>query len=182
MDGRYPELLQRRPCRERLVRVAARGARRQETDRSLRAARSGCRARAFLPTAASRSTSRTRREEMKSIVRPFDPAAPNPPAHLPAGAVADLRPGRPGMAFWRRDGKELYYLAAESSGDGRCQSTTSPQVEFGRPTAAVPPVGSDADCVRRTAEHQPRRRAGRDRRAAAATPAADGARPPGEEW
>lgn len=52
------------------------------------------------------------------------------------------------MAYWRRDGKELYYLAPNRSVMA-VAVTTSPQVEFGRPKvlfslSEATPVGSSA--------------------------------------
>ena len=40
--------------------------------------------------------------------------------------------GGQGMAFWRRDGKELYYLAADRAVMA-VSVTTSPTIEFGKP-------------------------------------------------
>ena len=64
-------------------------------------------------------------------VRPFDPAAP-------AGAAAAAGPwqvsdqGGQGMAFWRRDGKELYYLGADR-GVRAVEVGAATTTRFGRP-------------------------------------------------
>jgi len=67
-------------------------------------------------------------------VRPFDPAgAPNAP---PGRQVSDQ--GGQGMAFWRRDGKELYYLAADRS-IMAVSVSTSPALEIGKPRVLFHP-------------------------------------------
>src|SRR5438128_12630855 len=62
-------------------------------------------------------------------VRRFDPAAA-PGAAAGPWQISDQ--GGLGMAFWRRDGKELYYLAADR-GIMAVPITTSPDIEFGKP-------------------------------------------------
>jgi len=64
-------------------------------------------------------------------VRPFDPAAPANAA--PAkGPWQISEEGGQGMAFWRRDGRELYYLAPDR-GIMAVSVTTAPDFEFGKP-------------------------------------------------
>ena len=62
-------------------------------------------------------------------VRRFDPATA-PGAAAGPWQISDQ--GGLGMAFWRRDGKELYYLAADR-GIMAVPITTSPDIEFGKP-------------------------------------------------
>jgi len=69
--------------------------------------------------------------KMEIYVRPFDPAAA-PGAKPAAGPWQISDQGGQGMAFWRRDGKELYYLAADR-GIMAVSVTTSPDFEFGKP-------------------------------------------------
>jgi serine/threonine-protein kinase len=70
-------------------------------------------------------------------VRPFDPAAP-------AGAAPAAGPwqvsdqGGQGMAFWRRDGKELYYLGADR-GVRAVEVGAATTTKFGRPTLLFRP-------------------------------------------
>ena len=66
-------------------------------------------------------------------VRPFDPSSG-------AGATGAAGPwqvsdegGQGAAAYWRRDGKEMYYLAADR-GVMAVKVTTSPTFEFGKPT------------------------------------------------
>jgi Tol biopolymer transport system component len=61
-------------------------------------------------------------------VRPFDPAGA--PPNAAARQVSDQ--GGQGMAFWRRDGKELYYLGADRS-IMAVSVGTSPALEIGKP-------------------------------------------------
>ncbi len=68
---------------------------------------------------------------LEAFVRPFN-AAPNPPAPPPGGQWQVSDQGSVGMAYWRRDGKELYYLAPNRAVMA-VSVTTSPQVEFGKP-------------------------------------------------
>ena len=64
-------------------------------------------------------------------VRPFDPAAPANAA--PAkGPWQISEEGGQGMAFWRRDGRELYYLALDR-GIMAVSVTVAPDFEFGKP-------------------------------------------------
>ena len=81
------------------------------------------------------------------FVRPFDPAA-SAQAPPSAGPWQVSDQGGLGMAYWRRDGKELYYLAPNRSVMA-VAVTTSPQVEFGRPKvlfslSEATPVGPSA--------------------------------------
>jgi Tol biopolymer transport system component len=70
-------------------------------------------------------------------VRPFDPAstvgAPDAP-----GAVQISDQGGQGMAFWRRDGKELYYLGADR-GVRAVEVGAATTTKFGRPTVLFRP-------------------------------------------
>ncbi len=71
------------------------------------------------------------------FVRPADPAASGGPWQISEGAV--------GMPFWRRDGKELYYLARDRTvmvaevGTAPSFSFTKPRVLF-KPQGAVPEI------------------------------------------
>jgi Tol biopolymer transport system component len=76
-------------------------------------------------------------------VIPFDPAAPAGAA--PAAAPRQISDqGGAGMAFWRRDGKELYYLAADRGimavevGAGSPTQFAKPKLLF-RPAADIAP-------------------------------------------
>jgi len=62
-------------------------------------------------------------------VRPVNPAGTGA---APAGGPWQISDGGTGMAFWRRDGKELYYLAADRS-IMAVSITTAPDFEFGKP-------------------------------------------------
>jgi len=64
-------------------------------------------------------------------VRPFDPAA-SANAAPAAGPWQISDQGGQGMAFWRRDGKELYYLAADR-GVMAVDVGTAPAFQFGKP-------------------------------------------------
>ena len=64
-------------------------------------------------------------------VRPFNPAAA-PGAAPSAGPWKISEQGATGMAFWRRDGKELAFLAPDR-GIMSVSLTTSPDFEFGKP-------------------------------------------------
>ena len=67
-------------------------------------------------------------------VRPFDPAG----ASNAAGKQVSEAGGQ-GMAFWRRDGKELYYLGADRSVMAVSVST-SPALEIGKPKLLFHPA------------------------------------------
>ena len=69
-------------------------------------------------------------------VRPFDPAAGSNAAA--AGRQVSDQGGQ-GMAFWRRDGKELYYLAADRS-IMAVSVSTSPALEVGKPKVLFHPA------------------------------------------
>src|SRR4029077_9602698 len=77
-------------------------------------------------------------------VRPFDPAGGSN-ATAPASAVARQvsDQGGQGMAFWRRDGKELYYLAADRS-IMAVSVSTSPALEVGKPRVLFHPAAEIA--------------------------------------
>lgn len=82
-------------------------------------------------------------------VRPFDTAAAEPPR-----LVSDQ--GGQGMAFWRRDGKELYYLAADR-GIMAVPVSTSPTFQGGAPRLLFRPaeevtLSADAASVSRDGE------------------------------
>ena len=68
---------------------------------------------------------------LEAFVRPFN-AAPNPPAAPQEGQWQVSDQGAVGMAYWRRDGTELYYLAPNRTVMA-VSVTTSPQIEFGKP-------------------------------------------------
>ena len=74
------------------------------------------------------------------FVRPADPAASGGPWQISEGSMS--------MAFWRRDGKELYYVARDRSvmvadvSTGPSFSFTKPRVLF-RPQSAIPEVVRD---------------------------------------
>ncbi len=68
---------------------------------------------------------------LEVFVRPFN-AAPNPPAAPPAGHWQITDQGAVGMAYWNRNGRELYYLAPNRTVMA-VSVTTSPQIEFGKP-------------------------------------------------
>jgi Tol biopolymer transport system component len=76
-------------------------------------------------------------------VRPFDPAADAQTASA-AKAVQISDQGGAGMAFWRRDGKELYYLAANRTLMAVSVST-APNFTAGKPQVLFRP--SDAIAV-----------------------------------
>ena len=61
-------------------------------------------------------------------VRAFDPANPDAPARK--WQISDQ--GGLGMVWWRRDGRELYYFAADR-GIMAVSVSTSPTLEFGKP-------------------------------------------------
>jgi len=67
-------------------------------------------------------------------VRPFDPAGA---ASAVARQLSDQ--GGQGMAFWRRDGKELYYLGADRS-IMAVSVSTSPALEVGKPRVLFHPA------------------------------------------
>ena len=68
---------------------------------------------------------------LEAFVRPFNPTG-QPQAQLSAGPWQVSDQGSVGMAYWRRDGKELYYLTPNRTVMA-VAVTTSPQVEFGKP-------------------------------------------------
>jgi Tol biopolymer transport system component len=68
-------------------------------------------------------------------VRPFDPAGSN--AAAAARQVSEQ--GGQGMAFWRRDGKELYFLGADRS-IMAVSVSTSPALEVGKPRLLFHPA------------------------------------------
>jgi Tol biopolymer transport system component len=70
-------------------------------------------------------------------VRPFNPSAA-PDAAPSAGPWKLSEQGAQGMAFWRRDGKELNFLAPDRSIQS-ISLTTSPDFEFGKPKVLFRP-------------------------------------------
>jgi Tol biopolymer transport system component len=70
-------------------------------------------------------------------VRPFNPNAP--PGSAPSAGPWKLsEQGAQGMAFWRRDGKEINFLAPDRSIQS-VSLTTSPDFEFGKPKVLFRP-------------------------------------------
>ncbi len=65
-------------------------------------------------------------------VRPFDPAAAPGTAPSSAGPWRLSEQGAQGMAFWRRDGKEINFLSPDRS-IVSVSLTTAPDFEFGKP-------------------------------------------------
>ena len=70
-------------------------------------------------------------------VRPFNPN-PAPGAAPSAGPWKLSEQGAQGMAFWRRDGKEINFLAPDRSIQS-VSLTTSPDFEFGKPKVLFRP-------------------------------------------
>jgi Tol biopolymer transport system component len=70
-------------------------------------------------------------------VRPFNPTAA-PGAAPSAGPWKLSEQGAQGMAFWRRDGKEINFLAPDRSIQS-VSLTTSPDFEFGKPKVLFRP-------------------------------------------
>ena len=64
-------------------------------------------------------------------VRPFDPSA-GAGATPAAGPWQVSDQGGHGAAYWRRDGKEMYYLAADR-GVMAVEVSTAPTFKFGKP-------------------------------------------------
>ena len=88
---------------------------------------------------------------------PFNPAAA-PGASLAAGPWQISDQGGTGMVFWRRDGKELYYLAADRAimaveiGAGSSPTFSKPRVLFRPPSEIVSAVGPGNASVSRDGE------------------------------
>lgn len=75
-------------------------------------------------------------------VIPFDPnAAPGAAASITPVQVSDQ--GGTGMAFWKRDGKELFYLAADRAIMSVAVESTAP-AKFGKPRVLFRPSGDIA--------------------------------------
>ena len=73
------------------------------------------------------------------FVRPADPAASGGPWQISEGAV--------GTPFWRRDGKELYYLARDRS-VMVADVVTAPSFSFTKPRVLFKPQGAVPEIVR----------------------------------
>lgn len=69
-------------------------------------------------------------------VRPFDSSAAASASAAEPWKISDQ--GGQGMAFWRKDGKELYYLSADRS-IMAVSVSTSPNFEFGKPKVLFRP-------------------------------------------
>ena len=88
---------------------------------------------------------------------PFDPAAA-PGAAPSAGPWQLSDQGGTGMVFWRKDGKELYYLAADRAvmvvevGAGASPKFGKPQVLFRPPADIAPGIGPGNASVTRDGE------------------------------
>jgi Tol biopolymer transport system component len=88
-------------------------------------------------------------------VRPFNPDAA--PGSAPAGGPWKLsEQGAQGMAFWRRDGKEINFLAPDRSVQS-VSLTTTPNFEFGKPKvlfrpSEATPVAPNTASVNRDAD------------------------------
>ena len=87
-------------------------------------------------------------------VRPFDPnSAPGPAPSRGPWKLSEQ--GAQGMAFWRRDGKEITFLAPDRS--IQSVSVTTPGVVFGKPTllfrpSEATPVAPNSASVNRDAD------------------------------
>jgi Tol biopolymer transport system component len=96
--------------------------------------------RASRPTAASWPTpSSTRTNKGEIFVRPADPAASGGPWQVSDGAI--------GIPFWRRDGKELYFLARDRSVTV-VDVTTAPSFSFTNRRVLFKPQGAVPEIVR----------------------------------
>ena len=88
-------------------------------------------------------------------VRPFNPNAA--PGSAPSGGPWKLsEQGAQGMAFWRRDGKEMSFLAPDRSIQS-VSLTTTPDFEFGKPRvlfrpSEATPVAPNSASVNRDAD------------------------------
>ena len=104
----------------------------------------------------------------------------DPKATAPATPIQLSNEGGTGMVFWRRDGKELYYLAADRGimsvevGTGAAAPFGKPALLFRPPPDIVPGVAPGQR------QRQPRRRAIRHRRSTPAAAAADDVRSAGK--
>jgi Tol biopolymer transport system component len=92
---------------------------------------------------------------LEAFVRPFN-AAPNPPAPPADGQWQVSDQGAVGMAYWNRNGKELYYLAPNRTVMA-VSVTTAPRVEFGKPRALfslseATPIGPSVSGMSRDGE------------------------------
>jgi hypothetical protein len=67
---------------------------------------------------------------MNSMLRPFNPSSG---ASSPTGPWKISEEGAQGMAFWRRDGRELTFLGPDRSILSVAMTTTG-DFEFGKPT------------------------------------------------
>jgi hypothetical protein len=98
---------------------------------------------------------RGKSQRFEIYVIPFDPAAAPGASPIPS-QISDQ--GGAGMVFWRRDGKELYYLAADRAimtvevGAGSTPTLSKPRVLW-RPSADIAPgIGPGNASVSRDGE------------------------------
>jgi Tol biopolymer transport system component len=71
--------------------------------------------------------------KMQIYLRPFDPNKPDTPAG-PAVQVSNVKGGAGGGIFWRKDGKEMYFMNLDREVLA-VDITTSPKVQAGTPKA-----------------------------------------------
>jgi Tol biopolymer transport system component len=92
---------------------------------------------------------------LEAYVRPFS-GAPNAPPAPEGGQWQVSDQGSVGMAYWNRNGRELYYLAPNRSVMA-VSVTTSPKIEFGKPRllfslTEATPIGPSAAGMSRDGE------------------------------
>ena len=168
-----PRLLLDRPDGRRPVRAADRRARANGSRSRSSAASSRHRDRACRPTGGSCPSSRTRRAATRSTSsRSIPPRRPARRRRSMPQQISDQ--GGMGMAFWRRDGKELYYLAADR-GIMAVDVGAGAPAQFGKPRVLFRPAAEIVTGRRpEQRQRQPRRRALHHRGAAAADAPAHG--------